>query len=161
MLPVDGCYQCQKCTAGCPVAPWTDIGPARLVELLLNGQEQEALRSNRLWLCLHCGTCAARCPNGIDAGEVTATLKQKAWLQKMVIPSPLPAFYQSFLTSVARWGRVYELGMILGYKWRTGRWLADLALGWQLLRQGNLRLLPQPIQGRSEVAALLQREGRA
>lgn len=157
MMPVDGCYQCQKCTAGCPVVPWTDIGPARLVELLLAGREEEVLASNRLWLCLHCGTCAARCPNGVDIGEITAELKQKAWRQQIAPPIPLPAFYQSFLASVARWGRVYELGMLLGYKLRTGRWLDDMVLGVQLLRQGQLSLLPHSIQGRSEVAALVQR----
>lgn len=160
MLPVDGCYQCQKCTAGCPVAPWTDIGPARLVELLLTGREEEALASNRIWLCLHCGTCAARCPNGVDVGELTAELKQKALRQGRPAPVPLPAFYTSFLASLARWGRVYELGMLLGYKLRTGRWLEDMALGWQLFSRGQISLLPHPIQGRAEVAAIVQRQGR-
>jgi len=128
-----------------------------MVELLLAGREEEVLASNRLWLCLHCGTCAARCPNGVDVGEITAALKQKAWRRQVAAPIALPAFYQSFLASVARWGRVYELGMLLGYKLRTGRWLEDMALGWQLLRQGQLSLLPQPIQGRAEVAALVQK----
>ena len=60
------CYQCGKCSAGCPVAPEMDLLPHQLVRLAVLGNMDRIVKSKSIWLCLTCHTCGARCPNGID-----------------------------------------------------------------------------------------------
>ncbi|OGR17889.1 MAG: hypothetical protein A2559_10770 [Deltaproteobacteria bacterium RIFOXYD2_FULL_66_9] len=51
-------------------------------------------------------------------------------------------FHRSFLGSVRRHGRVYEMGMMTAYKLRIGDLLSDVDKVPQLLAQGKLSLLP-------------------
>ena len=43
------CYQCQKCTAGCPVATFFDLAPHQIVRALQFGQQDLVLRSRTIW----------------------------------------------------------------------------------------------------------------
>ena len=53
------CFSCKKCSAGCPVAPWADLLPHRLVRLAQEGDNLRALAASRmLWLCASCLTCS-------------------------------------------------------------------------------------------------------
>ncbi|WP_052316104.1 4Fe-4S dicluster domain-containing protein [Desulfomonile tiedjei] len=63
---INQCYQCGKCSAGCPMAPEMDILPHQLVRLAVLGNHDRIVDSKSIWLCLSCHTCGARCPNGID-----------------------------------------------------------------------------------------------
>ncbi|HEY3389525.1 MAG TPA: 4Fe-4S dicluster domain-containing protein, partial [Prolixibacteraceae bacterium] len=63
------CYQCGKCTAGCPVGERMDLRPSVVMRMLQSGDtasEEEILRSNSIWLCLTCETCYSRCPMELD-----------------------------------------------------------------------------------------------
>ena len=42
---VNDCYQCGKCTAGCPRGDVMDIGPTRLIRLVQTGEVLEAARA--------------------------------------------------------------------------------------------------------------------
>ncbi|MDI6764956.1 MAG: disulfide reductase, partial [Thermodesulfobacteriota bacterium] len=44
------CYQCLKCTAGCPTAPIMDIRPNSLIRMIQMGMKQEVLGSSAIWL---------------------------------------------------------------------------------------------------------------
>jgi ferredoxin len=50
------CYQCGKCTAGCPTAAQMDIPPTRLIRLLQLGDSESALRAGSIWQCVSCQT---------------------------------------------------------------------------------------------------------
>ena len=56
------CYQCGKCTAGCPAGGFMDNPPARIMRLVQAGYVEEAMQSDSLWYCIGCMTCTARCP---------------------------------------------------------------------------------------------------
>ena len=45
---VDGCYQCGKCTAGCPVAYAMDLPPHEVVRLVQLGRQEEVLSSHTI-----------------------------------------------------------------------------------------------------------------
>jgi len=158
--PVGRCYQCRKCSAGCPVEPVADLHTNELLRLIQIGDSEKVLNSNRLWLCLSCKTCQARCPNGIDTSAVTDVLKGMV-LQEGRTPAEkkIPHFYKSFLDSVNMTGRLYELGMIGIYKMRTGTYTEDMALGIEMIKRGKLKFLPEKVKRLDQVKAIF-RKGR-
>jgi len=50
-----GCYQCGKCSAGCPMYHAADILPHQILRLLQLGYAEEALTSRMIWMCAACG----------------------------------------------------------------------------------------------------------
>ncbi len=64
------CYQCGKCSAGCPSADRMDNIPSQFIKLLQLGMEEEVKRSNTAWICLTCFVCTVRCPKGIDIARI-------------------------------------------------------------------------------------------
>jgi heterodisulfide reductase subunit C len=70
------CYQCGKCSAGCPVASDMDILPNQIIRFAQLGLKDELLRSKSLWICASCMTCNVRCPKGINVAEVIEALRQ-------------------------------------------------------------------------------------
>jgi heterodisulfide reductase subunit C len=69
------CYQCGKCSAGCPVVAAMDILPSQVVRLVQLGQE-DVLKSKTIWLCASCFTCASRCPRGVDLSRIMESLRE-------------------------------------------------------------------------------------
>ncbi len=72
------CYQCGKCSAGCPAAGSMDILPNQVIRLVQLGLENEALTAQTIWFCASCLTCAARCPQGVDVARVMESLREMA-----------------------------------------------------------------------------------
>ena len=70
------CYQCGKCSAGCPVVSQMDILPNQIVRFAQLGLEDDLLASKAIWTCASCMTCNVRCPKGINIAEVIEALRQ-------------------------------------------------------------------------------------
>ncbi len=69
------CYQCGKCSAGCPEVSQMDILPNQIIRLAQLGQKEELLASKAIWLCASCMTCNTRCPKGINIAEVIEAVR--------------------------------------------------------------------------------------
>ncbi len=69
------CYQCGRCSAGCPLTFAMKLLPNQVIRLVQLGLEEEALSSNTPWICASCLTCYARCPRGVDLGRVMEALR--------------------------------------------------------------------------------------
>lgn len=156
---VSRCYQCHKCTGGCPFTAAMDLMPHQVVRYIQLGLENDLLKSKTIWQCVACRTCISRCPNGIDIAAINDVLKQRA-LAKGIEPAipEIAAFHQTFLDSVKSKGRVHELGMMLTYKLKTRKYFQDVPLGLQMLRHHKLRLLPEGVKDYKRFQALLQAE---
>ena len=143
------CYQCAKCSTGCPVSDEMDLLPHQIVHLLSLGMDDRALRARTIWMCAGCYTCAVRCPNDIDVTAVMDDLRAKAVAAD--VPCPVPealTFHQTFLRDVARRGRVHELRMMGEFNMRMKRPLHNAALGPKMFLKGRLRLFPpRAVQG--------------
>lgn len=74
------CYQCGKCSAGCPMAGYMDILPNQMIRFAQLGLEEELLSSEAIWLCVSCLTCNSRCPKGVRIAEVIEAARQ-IWLR--------------------------------------------------------------------------------
>jgi heterodisulfide reductase subunit C len=64
------CYQCGKCSSGCPSADRMDNIPSQFIKLIQLGMEEEVAQSNTPWICLTCFICTVRCPKGIDIARI-------------------------------------------------------------------------------------------
>ncbi len=70
------CYQCGKCSAGCPAVHEMDILPNQIIRLTQLGLKEDLLESKAIWVCASCMTCNVRCPKGINIAEVIEALRQ-------------------------------------------------------------------------------------
>jgi heterodisulfide reductase subunit C len=70
------CFQCGKCTAGCPSIDEMDILPNQIMKLLQMGEKDEVLNSKTVWVCDSCFTCESRCPKGLDIAKVMEAVRQ-------------------------------------------------------------------------------------
>ncbi len=70
------CYQCGKCSAGCPAISEMDILPNQIIRYAQLGLKDELLQSKSIWICASCFTCNARCPKGINIAEVIEAIRQ-------------------------------------------------------------------------------------
>ena len=69
------CYQCGKCSAGCPMISHMDMLPNQILRLVQLGELSDALSSKTIWLCASCFSCTARCPKGVDLAKVMEALR--------------------------------------------------------------------------------------
>lgn len=115
---VEDCYQCGKCTAGCPMAQHMDVMPNQLLRLVQLDQVDKAMGSEAIWLCVSCQTCTARCPKSVDCAGVMDVLRQLA-AEKGVAPAAVQRtllFQKAFLDNIRRYGRVNEVALIMKFK---------------------------------------------
>ena len=84
------CYQCKKCTSGCPVARYADMHPAMIMRAVQLGQYDMIFDDRFIWLCTGCETCTTRCPQGIDIATIMDELKIMARKQGR-IPADTPS----------------------------------------------------------------------
>lgn len=69
------CYQCGKCSAGCPLTEHMDILPHAIMRWLMFGAEEKVLDANTFWFCSTCLQCSVKCPKGIDVARVMDSLR--------------------------------------------------------------------------------------
>ncbi|WP_243360178.1 4Fe-4S dicluster domain-containing protein [Fundidesulfovibrio terrae] len=151
------CYQCGNCTAGCPYTFVYDIPVSQIMRLVQAGQKRRVLECASLWLCATCESCTTRCPNEIDVARVMDVLRHMSRRQGFAARRPVKVFWDTFLESVRRHGRVFEAGLLASYVTKTGRVWTDMDLAPRILPKGKLKLKPHPIQGREEMEKIFKR----
>lgn len=146
------CYQCKRCTAGCPVAEFFDLSPNQVMRAIQLGQRDLVLNSRTISLCAACITCSTRCPQGLDVAGIMDLMEieaQKAGV-KPKVPS-VPLFYKAALRGIRWFGRMYELGLMaelyirlfLKGKLNFQQLLKyDAPMAIKMFRSGKLKLLP-------------------
>src|SRR5208283_3254059 len=137
------CFQCKKCSSGCPVAKLTKSRPSEIMRWLHLGAGDELLSSDLVWMCASCETCSARCPMGIDVAAVMDALRRLAIERGAPKPEGnVPLFNRAFLKTVETFGRSYEIGMITAYKLGTGKLMNDTEKFPAMLKKRKIALLP-------------------
>ncbi len=152
------CFQCLKCSNGCPLAYEMDYLPAQIIRMVNLGMRDEVLKSRTIWVCASCETCTTRCPNDIDIAHVMDTLRQMSLREgKAECEENLRLFHEAFLSAIKTWGRVHELQMIGTYKLKSRRFTEDAALGMEMFKRGKIKLFPEPIKGRKAVKKIFKK----
>lgn len=154
---IKSCYQCGNCTAGCPYTFVYDYSVSQIMRLIQTGQKEAVLKSRSLWLCASCQSCTTRCPNLIDVARIMDVCRHMARETGYATERSVKIFTDSFLKSVERHGRAYEMGLMVAYMTRSGRVFTDVDLAPTALMRGKLPLKPHPVQGRDQVARIFER----
>ncbi len=151
------CYQCAKCSAGCPMAEEMSLKPHDMMRLVHFDKADRVFRSDAIWLCLTCETCTTRCPNGCDPARVIDALREMA-LSKNAgnQPKEIKAFHQAFLKQIERHGRVFEFGLIFSYKMRSMHLFQDVEAAPAMMSRGKLTFTPRNIKGIDEVRRIFE-----
>jgi heterodisulfide reductase subunit C len=145
------CYQCKKCTGGCPTVTWYEWSNHAIVRMIQHGKREELLSSKAIWMCVSCETCGTRCPNGIYLSPIMDALRCLSMEEGRVAEPAVVAFHKSFVGSARRFGRVHEATMLLAYKWATKDFFTDMGVGMKLFAKGKIPLLPSSVKGRGEI----------
>ncbi|MGD2147618.1 MAG: heterodisulfide reductase-related iron-sulfur binding cluster [Anaerolineae bacterium] len=136
------CYQCVKCSSGCPVAEHMDLLPHQVMRAV-QFDDEEVLKANTPWICAACVTCSTRCPQGIDVAGVMDVLRMETRRRgiKPAIPE-VELFTQVFLRDIGALGRLYEAGLMAAMNMLTLRPMKDMDLGARMILKRKLKLLP-------------------
>ena len=159
---ITACFQCEKCTNGCPLTFAMDIVPHKAMRLLYLGQVDEVLRSDTIWVCVSCETCTTRCPNNIDIAHIMDSLRQTS-LREGIKPSQknVPIFHAAFLSSIRKHGRVYEPEMAVNYALRSGGikgLMQQAGLGIAMFSRGKIKFLPAQAQVKKQVESIFKKK---
>jgi len=57
---ISPCFQCIKCSSGCPLGFAMDHLPHQIIRMVQMGLKHEVLASSAIWLCASCETCVTR-----------------------------------------------------------------------------------------------------
>ena len=163
-IKVSACFQCGKCSNGCPVSFAMDYLPYQVVRFVHLGAKDRLVNSKTIWVCASCQTCLTRCPNEIDIPRLMDYLKETVCAGEGSITEKKTAlFHQQFLKSVKAHGRVFEGGLMNGYLIRSGgafkpnEAITNAKLGLKMLLKGRLKMFPHRIKGKKEVRAMFKR----
>jgi heterodisulfide reductase subunit C2 len=157
-LKVDllACYQCGKCSNGCPVTFAMDYLPHQLIRMLQLGLKEEVLQSRTIWVCASCETCYTRCPNEVEISKLMDDLKQEVLKQdRKPDQEAVVRFHEVFLNNIKKFGRINETSLMALYQMKSS-WsdlknrridfpglFKNMGLGLNMLKRGRLSLFPR------------------
>jgi len=99
------CYQCGKCTGGCPVTLRSRLNIRRLVLQGVLGKDLERLNERlELWDCTTCKTCTLRCPRDINPMNLIIGLRSTL-VEQGHIPRTLIDALESVYKHGNPWGK--------------------------------------------------------
>lgn len=156
---VQNCFQCQKCSAGCPVNFAMDILPNQVFRHIQYGHRDKVLSSKTIWLCASCHTCSVRCPNSIDIAKVMDTLRSISVRSGAVSGEKnISMFHKFFLALIKFMGRTWEPAFAI-YKLKAGGLGGMMGFGLKQFMKGKIPIFPA-LKSRKELRKLFQASGK-
>lgn len=132
------CYQCGKCSAGCPVAASADMTPREIIRNLQLGQVDPVLKSKMPWYCVECGVCLVRCPQEVDLPALNEAICRLAMRKRRVAVRSGERFMNIFLDNVQRKGVSDEVLLAGRFNVETGHFMQDVPSVPKMMKQGLL-----------------------
>jgi len=143
------CYQCIKCTSGCPLADQFDLAPHQVMRSV-QFNDTEVLKSRSIWLCASCQTCTTRCPQQIDVTGVMDALRIESRRRGIEPAVPeIARFNDLFMRCITIFGRAWELGLATAFNMALRQPLRDAKLGRKLFARGKMKILPHFARGKA------------
>jgi len=70
------CYQCDRCSSGCPTVPAMRYRPAQMMRLAQFGLEDMLASDASIWRCVSCDMCTAHCPHNLSVRRLVEVMRQ-------------------------------------------------------------------------------------
>ncbi|MFX1364585.1 MAG: (Fe-S)-binding protein [Promethearchaeota archaeon] len=80
------CYQCARCSGVCQVSKVQKFTPSRIIQMILEGFEDEIINSRVLWDCLMCNSCLQNCPKDINFADIVRIARYKMRIKDIQNP---------------------------------------------------------------------------
>ncbi|MBY8989590.1 MAG: (Fe-S)-binding protein [Candidatus Lokiarchaeota archaeon] len=80
------CYQCARCSGVCQISKVQKFTPSRIIQMILEGFEDEIINSQVLWDCLMCNSCLQHCPKDINFADIVRIARYKMRLNDIQNP---------------------------------------------------------------------------
>jgi heterodisulfide reductase subunit C len=156
---IQNCFQCQKCSAGCPVNFAMDILPNQMFRHIQYENREKVLSSKTIWLCASCHTCSVRCPNSIDIAKIMDTLRGISLRSGVVSgEKDISMFHKFFLSLIKYTGRTWEPGFGI-YKMKTGGLFGMMGWALKLFLRGKIGIIPT-FNGGRDLRRLFGEQGK-
>lgn len=150
------CYQCGKCSAGCPMAESMDLLPRQVIRYLQLGLLDEALHSKSPWICASCHTCSTRCPHEVAICELMEAVRQEADRRGIHPVKDVALFTKDFMIPVKAFGRSHEMTMTAAYNLSSGHLLQNFAYVPEMVLGGKLKVFPEKVKGAGQVKKIIE-----
>lgn len=151
------CYQCGKCSAGCPAAESMDAPPQQIIRMLQMGMAERALSARAPWLCFQCQSCTERCPQKIDVAALMLAVRRASHdAGKRVVPES-DTFENLFISGVRSRGRSNEQYLAAKYNLASGHLFQDVASAPTMLAKGMIGIAPHSSKNPDAVKRLVDR----
>lgn len=150
------CYQCGKCSAGCPMAESMDLMPRQVIRCLQLGLLEDALGSRTPWICASCHTCSARCPHSVDIAAVMESVRQESARQGKRPVRTVDIFTRDFMIPVKIFGRSHELTMTACYNLTSGHIFQNFPYVPKMLSGGKIKIIPETVKDRKAVKKMIE-----
>ena len=79
------CYQCERCSSGCPTVPAMRYRPAQMMRLTQFGLEDQLATDASIWRCLGCDTCTAHCPHNLSVRRLVEVMRQHVMQERYLV----------------------------------------------------------------------------
>ena len=143
------CYQCIKCTSGCPLVDEFDLATHQVMRSV-QFNDTTVLESRAIWMCASCHTCTTRCPQQIDVSGVMDTLRIESRRRGIEPAVPeIAKFNELFMRSIRIFGRVWELGLATAFNMALRQPFRDSKLGRRMFTRGKMKFLPHFARGKA------------
>ncbi len=82
------CYQCERCSSGCPTVAAMRYRPAQMMRLAQFGLSDNLATDASIWRCLGCDTCTAHCPHDLSVRRLVEVMRQHVMQERYLADGP-------------------------------------------------------------------------
>lgn len=150
------CYQCGKCSGGCPMARSMDLGPRGVMRCVQTGSLKQILESDTIWLCSGCYACVDRCPHDVNVPAFIEEARYEA-MRLGIQRRDSEVLNKVFVNNLKMFGRSHEMILAGAYNVLALKPLQDVAYLPHMMENKMLDIMPNTIDGNDEMAEIIER----
>ena len=151
------CYQCGKCSAGCPMAEAMDLPPQQIMRLLQMGKVPQVLEAESPWICAQCNTCSARCPQRVDTA---ARMREDRRASDETGHHKLDdrnGFEALFIEGIKSKGKSNEQYLAAQYNVASGHFIQDALNAHKMFQKNMIGISMQQSENPAAIASIVEK----